>query len=94
MHYDEVVASPKQKRLCCPKCKSNHLQAVVETATSARTIGNGYSPAKGCNGNRLRLPSPHREISFERRSRSLSESTGASDVPLCSPFAEEQDIEI
>ena len=27
MHYDEVVASPKQKRLCCPKCKSNHLQA-------------------------------------------------------------------
>ena len=38
MHYDEVVASPKQKRLCCPKCKSNHLQAIVETATSARTI--------------------------------------------------------
>ena len=29
------------------------------------------------------------EIPFERRSRSLSESTGASDVPLCIPFAEE-----
>lgn len=53
MHYDEVVASPKQKRLCCPKCKSNHLQAIVETATSARTIGNGYSPAKGCLGSLL-----------------------------------------
>ena len=44
--------------------------------------------AKGCNGNRLRLPSPHREIPFEQRSRSLSESTGASDVPLCILFAE------
>ena len=29
------------------------------------------------------------EIPFERRSRSLSESTGASDVTLCIPFAEE-----
>ena len=46
------------------------------------------SSAKSCNGNRLRLPSPHKEIPFERRSRSLSESTGASDVPLCIPFAE------
>ena len=47
-----------------------------------------YPPAKGCNGNRLRLPSPHREIPFEQRSRSLSESTEASDLPLCIPFAE------
>ena len=46
-----------------------------------------YPPAKGCNGNRLRLPSPHRESLFERCSRLLSESTGASDVPLCIPFA-------
>ena len=48
-----------------------------------------HSPTKGCNGNRLRLPSPHKEIPIERRSRLLSESTGASDVPLCIPFAEE-----
>ena len=47
-----------------------------------------YPPAKGCNRNRLHLPSPHREIPFEQRSRSLSESTEASDVPLCIPFAE------
>ena len=48
---------------------------------------NHYPPAKGCNGNRLCLPSPHREIPFERCLRPLSESTGASDVPLCIPFA-------
>ena len=39
---------------------------------------NHYPPAKGCNGNRFRLPPPHREIPFKRRSRSLSESTGNS----------------
>ena len=25
---------------------------------------NHYPPAKGCNGNRLRLPSPHRAVSY------------------------------
>ena len=46
-------------------------------------------PEKVYPGNRLRLPSPHREILFERCSRTLEGSTGASDVPLCIPFAKE-----
>ena len=50
LHYDEDLAVFKPKRLCCPKCKSNHLQAIVETSTSSKTTGNGYSPAKGCLG--------------------------------------------
>ena len=45
-------------------------------------------PAKGCNGNRLRLPSPHGDtlrtaLMLARR------KYRASDVPLCIPFVGE-----
>lgn len=47
---DEVLIDTPHKQLCCPKCKSTHLQATVETSTSTRTTGNSYSLAKGCLG--------------------------------------------
>lgn len=42
-------------------------------------------PEKVYPGNRL--PSPHREILFERCSRTLEGSTGAADVPLGKSFS-------
>lgn len=44
-------------------------------------------PEKVYPGNCLRLPSPHREILFERCSRTLEGSTGAADVPLGKSFS-------
>ena len=44
-------------------------------------------PEKVYPGNRLRLLSPHREILFERCSRTLEGSTGAADVPLGKSFS-------
>ena len=93
------------KTVCCRKRQRNIWTVKLKREDEKRTTGKGsrknksyrtkcvdknyHSPAKGCNGNRLRLPSPHREIPFEQRSRSLSESTEASDLPLCIPFAKE-----
>lgn len=53
LNYDEIVTAPIPKHLCCPRCRSNHLQATVETSTSAKTRRKGYSPAKGCLGSLL-----------------------------------------
>ena len=50
LHYDEIAAMPKYKRIHCPRCGCNNLQATVETSTSVRTTGSSYSGTKGCLG--------------------------------------------
>lgn len=50
LHYDDIKTSPKYKKIHCPRCGCNNLQATVETATSVRTTGGGYSGTKGCMG--------------------------------------------
>lgn len=50
---DEIIIDMRHKRICCPSCKSSHLQATVETSTSVRTTGNNYSLGKGIIGRLL-----------------------------------------
>ena len=50
LHYDEIAPIPKYKRIHCPRCGCNDLQATVETSTSVRTTGSSYSGTKGCLG--------------------------------------------
>lgn len=50
LHYDEIAPIPKYKKIHCPRCGCNDLQAIVETSTSVRTTGSNYSGTKGCLG--------------------------------------------
>lgn len=51
--HDDITIDTRHKQICCPSCKSTHLQATVETSTSVRTTGNNYSFGKGIIGRLL-----------------------------------------
>lgn len=51
--HDDITIESRHKQICCPSCKSTHLQAIVETSTSVRTTENNYSLGKGVIGRLL-----------------------------------------
>lgn len=53
LHYDDSVNVDKHSKICCPRCRSDRLQATVETSTSVRTTGKNYSLGKGLLGRLL-----------------------------------------
>ncbi len=44
------VSHVKQRKKCCPKCKSRNIQFVNNTEYHSETKGGGYSAGKGCCG--------------------------------------------